>query len=161
MANILIVPVQMNENNLVTVSSDNYVPLMSTANTYQVKLPGEDGKVGFLIYTGVAASSVSAGRIKLDYVKSSDGLGWQVQPYNSTGVKTLFMGPSVAASSSECYFYGPFESARYGVVSTLGFKCLNLKFDCSTGNTVTDSALSTPATNVYAAVKLFAFEMPG
>lgn len=168
MASVAVYPTTMSVNGTAVGSSDSlFAP--TTGNTYEVEMP-QSGKVGLLV-TYLAASSVSAVRVKITPPASTDGawgygVGSAVGTTHST-YKTLFTNDlCITASSYSRTFMGPFETAKYGSLSTVtalsGSRVLKLVFDCSTGivdPTNIDSTISTLAT-VASTIWVMAFEMP-
>ena len=141
----------------------------TTTVTYGIKLP-EEGKVGlFAMY--LAASSAGSVRLKITPPSSTDGaFGYGVgnalaAPGTNSTYATFFMGPdAIAASSYSFMFWGPFESARYGSLSTAGTgRLLRCVFDASTAASGAAGILSSNSTTlatVATTIKVFAFQMP-
>jgi hypothetical protein len=141
----------------------------TTTGVYEIEMP-KAGKVGILVEY-IAASSISSVRVKVAPPSSTDG-AWQYGVGSGIGTthstyRTLFTNDfCVTASSASRTFMGPFETAKYGSLSTVtalaGSRVLKLGFDCSTGHTdpthldSTSSTLATVATTIW----VMAFEMP-
>lgn len=140
----------------------------TTTNVYEVQM-GDEGKVG-LVITYLAASSVGSVRLKITPPSSTDGAwGYGVgnaYPANSTYFTQFTYDYPIAASSHSRTFFGPFEAARYGSLSTVtalaGSRVLKCRFDASTGATVAamPSTLSTTLATVCTTIAVFAFKMP-
>jgi hypothetical protein len=160
MANVVVTPTTMSLNGygigISTAYSTSAVFTPTTASVYQVKIP-EDGKVGMLL-KWVGASSSAYVRVQVAMSASSDYLGWQKYPM-STDVVTFYSGPTVAASSTEYLFMGPFESAKVGRLSTAGYKVMNVTVDAA-GSQVSGSTLSTTFALPFATGHMIVFQMP-
>jgi hypothetical protein len=167
MASVAVYPATMAMNSYVAPTSDSlFAP--TTTNVYECTLP-DAGKVGLLV-TYLAASSISSVRVKITPPSSTDGaFGYGVghaTPSQGSSYMTLFTQDfPIAASSYSRTFMGPFESARYGALSTVtalsGKRVLKLNFDCSTGHgstsiSSTSATLATVATTCW----VMAFQLP-
>ena len=169
MASVAVYPTTMGTNAAAAVLTSDSLFAPTTTNVYEVKMP-DSGKVGILV-TYVAASSLSNVRVKITPPNSSDG-AWQYGVGSGIGTthstyKTLFTNDfCITASSHSRTFMGPFETAKYGALSTVtalaNSRVLKLNFDCSTGAvepTNIDSTSSTLAT-VATTIWVMAFQMP-
>lgn len=139
----------------------------TTLNVYEVRMQDE-GKVGLMV-TYLAASSVGSVRLRITPPSSTDGAwGYGVGnavPTNSTYFTQFTNDFPIAASSHSRTFFGPFESARYGSLSTVtalaGYRVLKCNFDCSTGVTSTiASSQSTTLATVCTTINVLAFRIP-
>jgi hypothetical protein len=167
MANTIVTPATMSLNgyvygNSTSVGSTACIVNPTTAVTYQITMP-VDGKVG-LLFASVFASSSSFIRVQVGNSASSDYLGWQGGAGYSTDVKTFYMPYSsanfgAAASSTEYLILGPFETAKYGRLSTSGNKVMNVTVDAA-GTQVPQSSLSTTFSITVSTIKMMAFQMP-
>lgn len=169
MASVAVYPTTMSRNAEAAVLSSDSLFAPTTTGVYEVRMP-EAGKLGLMVEY-VAASSISSVRVKITPPSSTDG-AWQYGVGSGIGTthstyKTMFTNDfCITASSASRTFMGPFETAKYGCLSTVtalaGYRTLKLGFDCSTGHTVpthidsTSSTLATVATTIW----VMAFEMP-
>jgi hypothetical protein len=174
MGNTLVVPATMNFNNYVSgnstiVGSTASLVYPTTATVYQVRLDqgspgayGDGGRVGVMV-AWVSASSSGFLRIQVAGSASSDYIGWQGGMGMSTDVTTIYSPPTsiglTAASSTEYILLGPFDSAKYGRLSTAGYKVMNITVDCA-GTKVPQSSLSTTLSIIVSTIRMMAFQMP-
>jgi hypothetical protein len=169
MASVAVYPLSVNSTAVTgTVPTTDSLFQPTTTNVYEVEL-SDEGKVGLLV-TYLAASSVGSVRLKITPPSSTDGAwGYGVgncDPSNSTYFTQFTNDFAITASSHSRTFFGPFESARYGSLSTVtalaGSRVLKCNFDASTGHTsaAVYSTLSTTLATVCTTIAVMAFKMP-
>jgi len=170
MANTAIYPIELlrNSSGLSPTTDSMFSP--TTTVTYEVKMADSD-KIGIFV-TYLAASSVSSVRMKITPPSSTDGAwGYGVGsgPLGTTGASTYFTVFTndfpITASSESRTFFGPFESARFGSLSTItamsGYRTMKLTFDATTANGSTSiGSTSCTLATIASTIHVIAFKMP-
>lgn len=150
-------------------TSDNYFAPTSTGY-FDIKI-SDGGKVGLMV-TYLPASSLGSIRLNVQYPSSTDGAwGYGVGGGVAKGSTTLKRATNDFNASSSEYsqtFFGPFETARYGCLSTItalaNHRVIKVLFDACTTDSATQylnlSSNSTTIATVATTIHVMAFEMP-